>query len=539
MKKGIGAKLMFFLGASVLATVGALASSSYLLKVSSASSSRLNAATRQQAQASLNLVEEAAGLQDLTLQVVREQDPDAIETILARREEALQRTQALVAVAGQGAALMRDALADLTAANEKVKDAVLMAQGAQANQIFVEESNPAFETLLQEIKDFQDGALADLDREAVTEGARVRRLELAVWAVVGGVVLLVCGFGVLLIRSISRALRRVVDRVRDVAQGEGDLTKRLAVTSDDELGELAQWFNAFLEKLQQILTQVAGNTGRLAAASEQFSVTATEQTRSADDQRDQTQQVAAAMEEMAATVMEVSNNSNRAAQASTQAAETARRGGEVVEEALTQMRLLADSVEQTATQVQALGKSSERVGEIIGVIDDIADQTNLLALNAAIEAARAGEHGRGFAVVADEVRKLAEKTVKATKEIADMITRIQRETHNAVGAMHQGTELAAEGVQSTTQAGAALQEIIQMSEQVGGMIAQIATATTQQATSTEQVNLNVDKIASVTAGAAAASEQSAKSAVDLSELARDLQELVGQFKLVDEGRAHG
>ena len=536
MKRGIAAKLGVFLAASVVATIGALGSSSYLLSVSSASLNRLNVSARQQAKAALDLVESAAELQGLTLKVIREQDPDAIEALLGKGQEATKRTQAQVAAAGESGGRLREVLASLGAANGKVTEAVLMAQGAQANQIFIEQSNPAFETLLHEIKAFQDAALAGLDREATAEGARVRRLELSAWAGVGVFVLLVCVFGLGLTRSVSRALRGIVERVQDVARGEGDLTKRLPISSRDELGELAQWFNTFLEKLEKIMGQVAGNTARLATASEEFSVTATEQTRTADDQRDQTQQVAAAMEEMAATVVEVSNNANRAAEASAQAAETARRGGTVVEDALSRMRQLADSVDRTAGQVQALGQSSERVGEIIGVIDDIADQTNLLALNAAIEAARAGDQGRGFAVVADEVRKLAERTRNATKEIAQTIVRIQEETQSAVGAMHKGTELAAEGVQSTAQAGDALQEIIQKSEQVGGMIAQIATATTQQAASTEQVNLNVERIASVTSGGAAAAEQSARSATDLADLARDLQELVGQFKLSHQDR---
>lgn len=189
--------------------------------------------------------------------------------------------------------------------------------------------------------------------------------------------------------------------------------------------------------------------------------------------------------------------------------------------------------------MEELGKSSDQIGHIIGVIDDIADQTNLLALNAAIEAARAGEQGRGFAVVADEVRKLAERTTTATKEIAQMIKSIQDETKLAVTAMEQGTKQVEEGVSSTAKAGESLQEIIRMSEQVGEMITHIATAATEQSSATEQVNNNMDQIARLVKESAVGAQQSAKACQDLSGLALDLQKMVGEFKLDNNGAGVG
>jgi methyl-accepting chemotaxis protein len=263
------------------------------------------------------------------------------------------------------------------------------------------------------------------------------------------------------------------------------------------------------------------------------------QAQGADTQRDQTAQVATAMQEMSSTVLQVSENSGKAAEASRKAAETARQGGIIVDETLRKMRAIADSVSSTAKKVEELGKSSDQIGRIIGVIDDIADQTNLLALNAAIEAARAGEQGRGFAVVADEVRKLAERTTTATKEIAQMIQTVQSETKMAVTAMEEGTQQVEEGVKTTTQAGEALKEIISMSENVGEVITHIATAVTEQSSATEEINNNMEQISKLVKESADGAQQSARACQDLSGLAMDLQKVVGNFKLTELSSSQG
>jgi methyl-accepting chemotaxis protein len=303
----------------------------------------------------------------------------------------------------------------------------------------------------------------------------------------------------------------------------------LRVKSWNEIGQAIDALNRLKNNLASAMRSIAVSTERLASASEEISASATQQSSGAEAQRDQTHQVATAMQEMAATIVQISESSMKAAEVARKASTTAHDGGKIVEETVAKMRGIAASAGETARKVEALGKSSNQIGQIIGVIDDIADQTNLLALNAAIEAARAGEQGRGFAVVADEVRKLAERTSKATKEIAAMIQNIQGETKSAVEAMEAGTKQVEAGVETTTQAGASLRQIIHSAEQVGEMVTHIATAATQQSSATEDVNASVDQIARITSESAEGAQQSAKACHDLSSLALDLQNIVSQY----------
>jgi len=414
--------------------------------------------------------------------------------------------------------------------------AAMMGKGAisdktQAEIVQLATDNQQFEAALHQMrealsKDFEN------ELKMVSQWARWQRtaaiLMFLVTAVCAGLLTLMVE------RQISGPLQTVTALLRDVAEGEGDLTKRMSVHSKDEIGELSHWFDTFMDKLQGIVRQLANTSGRLAEAGEKISAAAHEQAGTAESEKEQTSQVATSMQEMSEIVTQVSENSVKAAEVSRQAAATAQHGGSIVEGTLRKMREIAESVGATAKKVEELASSSSQIGRIVGVIDDIADQTNLLALNAAIEAARAGEQGRGFAVVADEVRKLAERTTTATKEIADMIQSIQTETGRTVSAMQQGMKQVEEGVTSTSSAGDSLQEIIRMSEQVGKMIAQIATAASQQSSTTEQVNRRMDQIAQLVNESARGTQSSAKACQELSELAMELQTMVGNFKLEDQ-----
>ena len=536
MHQGIARRITFLVAASAAITVGAVLGLSYLLHVSGSSSQIAAEATRTQTQSLFELLDIAVRVQGITQKLVQETDPDAMESLIKQNQSLVKDAQAKVEQAAAGDDGVKAAFSGLVRANEQVTNLVLQARNAESHQAIIEKSNPAFEALLKAINTYQNQAAKKLEDDAAAVGARTARLEFTIFAtVIAGIVLLVV-LGMVLVRSVSSALKSMNSMVRDLADGEGDLTKRLEIGSRDELGELATWFNTFMDKIHHIISEVAGTAGQVASASEELSSSATLQAQGAGTQKDQTVQVATAMQEMSSTVQQVSESCEKAAEASRKAAETARAGGVVVEQALTQMRSIAQSVGSTAKEMEELGKSSDQIGRIAAVIDDIADQTNLLALNAAIEAARAGDQGRGFAVVADEVRKLAERTTTATKEIAKMIKTIQDGTSGAVKAMESGSRQVEEGVELTARAGESLQQIIRMSEEVGSMITHITTAATQQSGATIEINQNMDQIAQLVKESADASQQSAKACQDLSELALALQNMVGSFKLE---AAHG
>lgn len=326
----------------------------------------------------------------------------------------------------------------------------------------------------------------------------------------------------------------------------GDLTVRLTKDYKGDHQLIKASINQVTDSLSTAITQVAEAVESTASAANQILSSTEEMAAGAQEQSQQTAEVANAVEEMTKTIIETTRNTVAAAEASKGAGEVAREGGIVVLETIEGMNKVADVVKRSADTVIQLGKNSDQIGEIIQVIEDIADQTNLLALNAAIEAARAGEQGRGFAVVADEVRKLAERTTKATKEIASMIKQIQNDTKWAVEAMNEGKSEVEKGKEKAEQAGRSLEKIIVESERVVDIISQVAAASEQQSSASEQISKSLESISNVTHQSASGIQEIARAAEELNNLTLNLQNLVSAFKIEKievlnkrQGRARG
>lgn len=324
------------------------------------------------------------------------------------------------------------------------------------------------------------------------------------------------------LQDVSNVLNKV---------SNGDFTVQLNVKSNDEIGMLAKDLNKMVHDIKASLDVVANSIDQLASTSAELSSNAEMIAAGAIEQAEQASTTASAVEEVNATVVEVAKNAANVASSANMAKEQVLRGHAIVTETKEMMEKIAETVSHSANTVRALGESSEQIGQIIQVIDDIADQTNLLALNAAIEAARAGEHGRGFAVVADEVRKLAEKTVKATKEIAEMIENIQADTGGAVASMQEGVSQVEEGKRKAEEATAALDQIKESVESVSYEVSQIARATDEQSKATELMAQSVENISKVASENSIASKESAQAVEQLSRLASDLQAMINRFKL--------
>ncbi|MES9946756.1 MAG: methyl-accepting chemotaxis protein [Candidatus Thiodiazotropha sp.] len=311
----------------------------------------------------------------------------------------------------------------------------------------------------------------------------------------------------------------------------GDLTQDIVVSSRDEIGELLTAINGMRRNLLDMLADISETTEQLSTASEEMSSITTQTSETIHTQRSETEQVATAMNEMTATVQEVAVNINHTASAADEAFDQTRQGSDIVQKAVTQINKLADQVESSSQTINDLEHHSEAINTVLDVIKGIADQTNLLALNAAIEAARAGEQGRGFAVVADEVRTLAGRTRQSTDEINDMIEKLQSGSRQAVTVMDQSREEAKSAVELATQTGTALATITQAVEKINEMSTQIASAAEEQGSVAEEINRNIVKINDMSTQTADGAGETAEASQNLAHMATELQGLVARFTI--------
>ncbi|EPO3675067.1 methyl-accepting chemotaxis protein [Pseudomonas aeruginosa] len=340
-------------------------------------------------------------------------------------------------------------------------------------------------------------------------------------AALGLLVVWLVGYG------IARPLRQLVGMLDDIAQGEGDLTRRLSSERADELGSIAKGFNTFLGKLQNMIGQVVQSVQKVSDSSEHTADIAIRTNQGVQQQLAEIELVATAVHEMTATAQDVARNATHAAEAANHADQAAHQGKQIVESSSAAIQALASEIGRAVGVVQNLAKDSENINAILVAIRGIAEQTNLLALNAAIEAARAGEQGRGFAVVADEVRNLAQKTQQATEEIQSMIQQLQQGTRDVVKVMQDSQERTDDSVRHARQAAEALESITQAVSVINDMNTQIASAAEEQSAVAEDINRNVANANQVAGGADEASQASA----ELTRLAEQQRRLVNQFRV--------
>ncbi|NTU59455.1 MAG: methyl-accepting chemotaxis protein [Deltaproteobacteria bacterium] len=347
----------------------------------------------------------------------------------------------------------------------------------------------------------------------------------------GGLLAASLGVYFLLGTLVRRPLVELAGRLKEMASGEADLTLRLPEASRDEMADVARYFNSFVENLQSLVSDVLATTREVSDGSGMIATVSQAMLHGAQEQNDRTQTAASSAEEMSASVLQVARGAQQAASVATSAAQTAESGSAVVEQGMQGMTRVAERVKDIARTVRELGDRSREIGEVMQVIDDIADQTNLLALNAAIEAARAGEHGRGFAVVADEVRKLSEKTAKATQQVRDTVLAIRQETDKAVESVEAGVAEAGQSVDLSRGAADALREIVAQIERNSDMVNQIAVATEQQSRAVNEISRNLESVAGLARETAAGVEQTSSTAGGLATRTQQLMGLVGRFKV--------
>jgi methyl-accepting chemotaxis protein len=332
-------------------------------------------------------------------------------------------------------------------------------------------------------------------------------------------------------QNISGSLQRLLTRLEDIAEGEGDLTIVIDDSAKDETGDLARAFNKFVAKIRKVIGEVTDSSDQLSAAAEELSAVSQVTGQGVGNLSAEIEQVATAMNEMTVTVQDVSSNATTASSSAVEANSHAEKGGDIIRKTVASVGLLTGEINKSSEDIHKLKVDSDNISSVLDVIKSIADQTNLLALNAAIEAARAGEQGRGFAVVADEVRSLAQRTQQSTSEIETMIDKIQTGTGNVVASMNKSHEQALKVVEEIDETGNVLTLITSSIVSINDMNCQIATAAEQQSSVAEEINRNVVNVQNLTVESSASTSQVSTTSHELAKLGEGLTSQIRQFKI--------
>ena len=393
------------------------------------------------------------------------------------------------------------------------------------------EAETAFNHARTYLDELEEKRLAHVDEftEAIRNFESEASFELASIAVVCLAISLVAVLFLPLL--VVRPLKRIADRVQNIAEGDGDLTIRIDVNSRDELGELASHMNRFMEKLQRVIGDVLSNASDVARTAEALQQVSGTSQRAADEQSQAITMVVTAVNELTMAIQEVAHNTSDTAQNTRDASVTTDDGQGRIQEAVNQVKSLADRVAQTAEAMSSLESQAKQVTSVIDVIRGVAEQTNLLALNAAIEAARAGEQGRGFAVVADEVRTLASRTQQSTEDIQTMLGQLQKGVQQAVASMNASANMSIDAVMSANQAGESLAGIGSAVRKISDMTMQIASAVEEQSAVTSEIDRNLVQINSLSQTAAEDASRTANESQKLNELSTGLRKMLAQFRV--------
>lgn len=369
-------------------------------------------------------------------------------------------------------------------------------------------------------------------KHAIAESNAALENMVTFGAIMGGMtIFLLFATAIPIVNGIRSSIVKVVDSLKDIAQENGDLTVRIDSQGQDEVGDLVHWFNQFMEKLQGVVKDIVNASLPLTQLAQNLNQLTDETNRTIDVQQNAANQAKAAVDEMSKSVTAVAESAAEAASAAGDASTAADDGQTVVNHTVQSIQQLAANVDSSAEVIRQLEADSNQVGVVLDVIKGIAEQTNLLALNAAIEAARAGEQGRGFAVVADEVRTLASRTQQSTEQIQKTIEQLQNAARSAVNVMAKGTEQATSSVETANKAGASLAVITETINRITQMNDQIARATGEQQSVASVISLNVDEIHQRTEETGSSSGKLASVSGELAQLAKHLESITQQFKV--------